>query len=293
MSLTLVINTVLPVFLIIGLGFILGKKKRIDTQPIIDFIVYISGPALIITAFSQSNLTLDNFKIVLISAALILLLQGIIVTIILKINKSKKIGLYLPMLCGNTGYLGYPIALFAFGTIGLSNAIVYDMINSIFLFSIGIYIIHHRNDIKEMFKIPLLYAAIIGLAVNLLNISIPEMIFKPLEMLGLITIPTALIILGIKLTKLKISHVKTASLASIFRITVGFMLGVIITIILNIQGITRNVIILEAAMPSAVMSLILTHKYNRDPELVASIVLLSTIISIITIPLILIFVSTF
>ena len=93
MSILIVINTVLPVFLIIALGFIIGKKKRIDTKPVIDFIVYISGPALIVTAFSKSELTLNTFALVFISAALILLIEGILVTIILKINHSKRIGL--------------------------------------------------------------------------------------------------------------------------------------------------------------------------------------------------------
>ena len=114
------------------------------------------------------------------------------------------------MSIGNTGYLGYPVALFAFGIAGLSRAVVFDMISSLFLYSLGIYIIHHKNEIKEIFKVPLIYAVIIGLLFNLLKIKTPEIIFKPIEMIGLITIPLALLVLGHKLTELKITSAKTA-----------------------------------------------------------------------------------
>ena len=292
-ALNLVLNTVIPVFLIIALGFIIGKKKKIDTQIIIDFLVYISGPALIITSISKSNLNLSDFGLIFLAASLIIIIQGILVYITLKARKSDKKGIFLPTVIGNTGYLGYPIALFAFGAFGLSSAIVYDMANSLFIFSIGIYIVHHKNEWKEMFKLPLIYAVVFGLLLNILNISIPSIIFKPAEMIGTVTIPVALVLLGIRLTQIKVTNHKKTILASVFRILGGFIVALIVSIILNLEGIIRNIVILQGAMPSAVMSMILTQKYNRNPELVASIVLVTTIVSIVSIPLILIFLSVY
>jgi predicted permease len=287
MSFDLILQTVVPVFLIILVGYIIGKYKKTNIQPMIDFVVYIAAPSLIFSSVSRSNINLTDFTIIALSAVAIILIMAFLVFIILKITKSDKKGLYLPMTIGNTGYIGYPVALFAFGIAGLSRAVVYDMIGSLFLFSIGIYIVHHKNEIKEAFKVPLIYAVVIGLLFSLLKIPVPDLIFKPIEMIGMITIPLALLVLGYELTKIKINSAKIAFLASLFRIIIGFVIAIAIVKIFSITGLVRNIILLQAAMPSAVMTMVLCRKYNKDAELVASIVFISTLLSIISIPLIL------
>jgi len=287
MSFVLILQTVMPVFLIVLAGFIIGKYKKISTQPFIDLIVYLAGPFLIITSISNSDINLSDFLLITLAASSVILISFLLIFIILKTTKSEKKGLYLPMSFGNTGYLGYPICLFAFGIAGLSRAVVYDMINSLFLFSIGIWIIHHKNGLKEAFKVPLIYAVVIGLLLNLLKITIPEMLFKPMEMIGMIAIPLALLVLGYKLTEIKIRTLKTAFFASLFRIIIGFVIAFVIIKLFSITGLVRDVILIESAMPAAVMSIILSEKYKRDSELVASVVFITTIISVFSIPIIL------
>ncbi|MCK5282685.1 MAG: AEC family transporter [Nanoarchaeota archaeon] len=285
-----VLNTVIPVFLIILLGFLIGRKKQINIQPIIDLIVYIAGPSLIFTSMSRSEISISDFSAIFFAATLIIIILGSLFFFILKITKSKKVGLYLPAVIGNTGYLGYPVALFAFGNLGLSHAIVYDMANSLFIFSLGIYIVHHKNEFKEILKVPLIYAVVFGVLFNIFQIHVPDAVFKPMEMIGAITIPAALLILGYKLTEIRLSKIKIALLVSLFKVVGGFIVGLTIISIINIEGTLRNIILIQSAMPSAVMSMILTHKYGRDSDLAASVVLISTVMSIITIPLILLFV---
>lgn len=287
------LQVVLPVFLIIAAGSIIGKYKKIDIQPFINLIIYIVGPALIFSSIIKSDIDLTDFLTIALSSMSIILTLALLVFLILKTTKSKKIGLYLPMTIGNTGYLGYPVALFAFGIAGLSRAVVFDVTGSLFLYSLGIYIVHHKNEIKEIFKIPLIYAVVIGLLFNLLKIKTPEVIFKPIEMIGMITIPLALLVLGYQLTKIKISSTKIALLASLFKIVGGFLIALTIIKLFSITGLVRNIILIQAAMPSAVMSMILCQKYKRDEDLVASVILISTLLSIITIPLVLWFLSIY
>lgn len=287
MSLQLILQTVIPVFLIILIGYIIGRYKKISIQPMIDLIVYIAGPCLIFSSISTSDISLEDFTTIALSAIAIIIIMALLVFLILKIKKSDKKGLYLPMVIGNTGYLGYPVALFAFGVSGLSRAVVFDMIGSLYLYSFGIYIIHHKNEFKEMFKVPLIYAVVIGLFFGLLKIPVPQIIFKPVEMIGMITIPLALLILGYKLTEIKISSARTAVFASLFKILGGFLIALLIVKLFSVSGLAKNIILLQAAMPSAVMSMVLTAKYNRDAELVASVVLITTILSVFTLPLIL------
>lgn len=286
-----ILQTIIPVFLIILVGYIIGKRIKLNIQLLVDLIVYITAPCLIFASISRSDINLTDFFTMAFAAIGIMLILGILIFIILKLTKSKKVGLYLPMMVGNTGYLGYPVALLSFGVAGLSKAVVFDMMNSLFLFSLGIYIIHHKNEIKEMFRIPLLYAVVFGLLYNLLKIPVPELIFKPIEMIGLITIPLALMVLGYKLTEIKVSSAKIAIFASLFRIIGGFLVALLIVKLFSLTGLLKNIIIIQAAMPSAVMSMILTTKYKRDAALVSSIVLITTVMAIFTIPLILLFLS--
>lgn len=123
----MILNTVIPVFLIILAGYIIGKYKKVKIQPMIDLIVYIAGPCLIFSSISNSDINLTDFFTIALAAFGVILILALVVFMIFKITKSKKIGLSLPMVVGNTGYLGYPVALFAFGIAGLSRAVVYDV----------------------------------------------------------------------------------------------------------------------------------------------------------------------
>jgi predicted permease len=284
------VQTVIPVFSIISLGYAIGKLKKFDIQTLIDLIVYISGPCLIFSSITSSNLNLTDFTTIAGAALTIILAMALLAFLAFKLTHSAEKGLYLPIIFGNTSYLGYPVALFAFGMAGLSRAVVFDMMNSLVIFSLGIYIVHHRNELRESLKIPLLYAVIIGLLVNLSKMPVPPLIAQPIEMLGMITIPLALLVLGYKLTEVNLNAPKIAVLASAsaFRIIGGVFVALLIIQLFAIEdGLTRDVIILQAAMPSAVMSMILAAKYKRDASLVASVVLITTVLSIISIPLIL------
>ena len=281
------VQTISPIFSIILVGYAIGKLKKVEVQPFIDLIVYIAGPCLIFTSISRSTINLTDFTLLAGAALAIILIMMSASFLILKLTHSNKTGLYLPLVFGNTSYLGYPVALFTFGMAGLSRAVVFDMINSLVIFSLGIYIVSHKNELLEAFKIPLLYAVIVGLTVNLAHIPVPDVLFTPLEMTGMITIPLALLVLGYKLTEIRISAAKIAILAALFRICGGFAVALMIIQLLSIEGLVRDIILVQAAMPSAVMSMILAAKYNRDASLVASVVLITTALSMISIPLIL------
>ena len=217
---TSIVNTVIPVFLIIAIGFLIGKKKKLNLDAIVFLLIYITGPALIFSSLVKSELKKEDFILITLVTVGIVLIAGLIVHLLFKYKKIRHKGLYLPMTIGNTGYLGYPIALFAFGFTGLSIAVIYDNIQSLFLYSIGIFLIHHKNEWKEAFKVPLIWAVIVGLLFNLSKIQVPFVLSKTLEMIGLITIPLALMVLGYKLTEVKVKSFKIALLASLFKIFV-------------------------------------------------------------------------
>jgi predicted permease len=137
--------------------------------------------------------------------------------------------------------------------------------------------------------VPLIYAIIFALILNILNFKLPEVMLIPIDMIGQVTIPLALIVLGYRLTKIKIKDAQKAFLASIFKMGAGLILALLLISIFSIEGVLKNVLILIASMPSAVLTMVICHKYRRDADLVASVILISTLLSLISIPLILLF----
>ncbi len=286
----MILTVIVPLVLIIGVGFFIGKIKKIDINPFVDFLLYVTVPALMITSLVENSTKLSNIAVMFTSGIFVMLGLWILVVLFFKLFNCRSDGLKLSMAFGNTGNLGLPVALFAFGSVGLAQALVYDMSTAFLIYTVGIYAVSKKDSLKEVFRMPQIYAIIISVLLVYFAIPIPDFIFTPLDLIGKITIPLALIILGYKLTEVKVTSIKFGLLSSAVRIGGGLLLASIFVFLFNIQGITRSVILMQSAMPSALMSMILAQKYHSDPEKAASAVFISTIISLVTIPILLYFI---
>lgn len=284
-----ILSVVVPVFLIILISYIVAKVKHINLDPLINVAIYLTTPSLVFSAIQKHDLVLSNFFKIAVSSIAVILVSGALALLIFKIFKIKKKELLLPMMFMNSANIGYPVSMFAFGALGLSMAVKFDIFNALIIFSLGIYIAEKRASIKEIFKLPLVYAAVLGIAFALLKINVPTMIMRPIELVGGAAIPLQLIILGMSMTKVDLKDLKLAFLGAGYRIGIGFILGLIMVLILRPEELTKNVILLQSAMPAALFTVILAEKYKRDTGLIASTVLISTILSMFTISLILYF----
>ena len=283
------LNTVIPVFLIILISYLIDKKKKINLDPLIDIAIYITTPALVFSAIQKHELVLTNFFKIALSAIVVVLVSGLIGHFVLKLLKIKKKELLLPMMFMNSGNIVYPINLFAFGALGLSMAVKYDIFNALLVFSLGIYIAEKKASIKEVFKFPLIYAAVLGIIFAVFKLQLPMLLMRPIELVAGAAIPLQLIILGMSLTRVDFKDLKLAFFGSVYRIGVGFILALIMVSILRPETLPKNVILLQSSMPAALFTVILAQKYKRDVGLVASTVLISTVLSMLTISIILFF----
>jgi predicted permease len=153
-------------------------------------------------------------------------------------------------------------------------------------YSLGIYLLSGRGNWTEIFRLPLIYATIAGLALNLSRMTIPELLFQPISMLGQATIPIMLVSLGYRLHEFHSFKWRHAFGGALVRICGGFLSASIVVRLIAADGINRQVLLLYGALPAAVINFVLTEKYGKDPELAASIVVLSTFISLVTIPIV-------
>jgi predicted permease len=288
MPISEILKVIAPIIIITGVGYVFSRLKKINIKTLADFIIYISTPALALTLLSKQQIILKEISTIILSAVLVILGTGLVAYLFSKITRiSIPTGLYLPIMFMNSGFIGYPLALFGFGALGLSKAIIYDIMNAVLIFTVGIYMVSLGKDRWQFLKIPFIYAALAGIVISLTGIKIPGFIYSPLNLIGGTTIPLALFMLGCRLAHTKIVSWKLPLLASCFRLGIGFGLGFLAVFLFKVPGVSAKIVILTSSLSSAVTTVALAEEYEADPELVASTIALSTLLSIITIIIIL------
>lgn len=283
-----ILNVVLPTFIVVFVGFAIAKWTKIDMPGIVDLLFWVGIPALVFTSMLGNKIVLADAGKVWASSLIIQLGCGAAAWITFKALRRKHSGVYLPIMLMNTVNIPFPIISMLYGDKGIFAAVLFYIPNVIMIYTIGIVILSRKNwkeGLKEMAKVPALYAAVLGLVFNLLNIEPPQLVLQPLNIIGQMVIPLALLILGFKLASVKITHLSTTIIASVIRIGGGFLLGLAVVAIFNLTGILRAIVLFESAMPGAVNTTLLAMKYENEPELVSSVVFLTTLASLATIPL--------
>ncbi len=280
---------VLPVFLIAALGYIFGKRKKIDLSSVNEFVIYLATPALVISSLSHDKIELSLAATVFAAVCIIVGITSVIGYLTIK-KMGLPIKVYLsPILFANTGNMGLPLILFAFGETGFYIGILYMVSTTVLHYSVGIMILNYDKSPLEILKLPLIYSAVLGLLISVAEIQVPIAIDRAVHLLGEASIPTMIFALGYKLSEVRLNQVGRSFLFGGMRVLVGVMAGALVVWLFKLEGMVAQVIILQSAMPPAVFNFVLAEKYNQDSKTVASIILAGTIISIITTPIILAF----
>ncbi len=286
-----VLSVVFPVFCIIGFGYIFARYKKISLEPIIEILLYLTIPALVISSLSRKKIVTADLAMVSLSALIVVVGTGILAFLYLTVIKRRDLrGFYLPTMFMNSGNMSFPLALLAFGPDGLTVAILYYIAISLLVYSLGIYIAKGKGGFSEIFKLPLIYASVIGISLNLTGTGMPEPLLTTFDMLGAATIPVMQVSLGYRLHSARLSYPGMSIAGSLIRIAGGFMIAYIVISLLGIEGLNSKVILLSSAMPAAVINFVVSHRYNINSDLVASTVAMSTLISIVTTPIVLMFI---
>jgi predicted permease len=277
---------VIAVFLLVALGFVFARWKKINLASVTEIIVYLGTPSLVFTSLASRPLFLGDIAVLLSGTVVIFVGVGLLIRLYFLIFAFRSRGFAMPVLFMNAGNMGIPLALFAFGPAGLQRATLLFVIITFFQYSVGIYILSGRGNWSEIFRLPLIYATLAGLSFNLAQITIPEPIFQPLSLLGQSTLPLMLVSLGYRLHDVQSLQWGHAAGGALLRILGGFAAAAIAVALIGADGVNRQVLLLYGSLPAAVINFVLTEKFGQDPNLAASIVVLSTFLSVFTIPLV-------
>jgi len=278
---------VIQVFLLIAAGFVFAHWKKISLSSVTEIIVYLGTPSLVFTSLVGKPLYAADLAILASGIGAIYAGVGLLVWLYFTAFRFHSRGFALPTLFMNAGNMGIPLALFAFGQAGLQRATLLLVMCTFLQFSLGIYILQGRGNWAEIFRLPLIYATLAALGFNLLQVKLSELLLQPLTMLGQATIPIMLISLGYRLHEVESLQWGHALGGALVRIFGGFAVANLAVYLIGAQGVNRQVLLLYGALPAAVINFVLTEKYRQDPSLAASIVVISTLISLFSIPLVL------
>ncbi|MFB0536705.1 MAG: AEC family transporter [Anaerolineae bacterium] len=294
--LTILWKVILPVFIVIALGYLLERRLSLDVRPISRVIFYALAPCLVFSSTARSSVSgADIWKIVSF-ALLTALAMGLFswaVTKALRFNQAMQSAFLLTTLFINAGNYGLSVNLFAFGQAGLERAAIFFTVSALLTSTVGVYLASRGqasglDALRNVFKVPIVYGALAGFAVNLAAITVPEPVAKAVDLVGGASVPLMLLLLGVQLARTSLaSELKVIGLATFVRLIVAPAVALVLAAWLGLTGVTRQACITEASMPTAVMSTILATEFEAKPQLVAGVVFVSTLASVITLTLLL------
>ena len=287
------IDVLFPVFLVIAIGYWFGKKDpKFDTKFITTFAGNFGLPAIIFYSLTTTNITIELFLRFSYYITLYVLIFSIIGLIILKILNKDIYRLLPPLILPNTGNMGMPLCLFAYGKIGLAIATSITAMILVFHFSLNILLSSKKFSLKPLIKCIPVYALLISLIFVYYEIPAPKFLENATFLIGYSTIFLVLMSLGVALSKLKVFAVKETLIYSFIRVIIGPIIGLLFVKFFNLSGVEAGVMFIQASMPSAVLTFLISEIYapKKISNSIASTVALSTFMSFFTL-IVVVFIS--
>lgn len=292
MNITLtVLNITAPVFILAAIGFAwvkMGFEYRVEF--VTRLAMTLSVPCLIFVALMRTEIAPEALAAVSLAAFVAYVTVMFACFILVKLARIDVSTYVAPLSFGNTGNLGLPLALFAFGEVGLGYAVVVFAVMAVLSFTIGIWIVSGGGSVMRVVKEPIVAATILGALFLWQGWQTPIFMTNALDLIGQMAIPIMLITLGVAVARLETKALTQALVLSICKVTICVTAAWAAAVYFALEPIATAVLMLQLATPVAVTSYLLAEKYGADARPVAGLVVISTLLSVITLPLILAFV---
>lgn len=278
-------TVIAPVFICAGVGFFWDRfGPTFDTQVIGGMALTVGMPCLIFSSLTRLNVSPDAFGVMAGAYGLAILCFAAAGVMTIRLMRLPATTFLPSFIASNTGNMGLPLCLFAFGEKGLALAVCIFVVTSVFSFTVGWTIYSGRLSLEALYRNPLVYAILAAAAFVTAGIEPPRWLTNTTDILGKLAIPLMLISLGVSIARMRIGGVKRTVALSVLKLVVGFGVGLGLAEALGLTGAARGVFIIECSMPVAAHNYILALRFSRSPEEVASLIMLSTIISLATLP---------
>ena len=284
------ISIVFPIFSIVMLGFIYGRRHTPDMAAANKLNIDVFVPALIFDVLTAKSFDLAAYQPLAIAGFSVVLGSAILAWPVARLAGFQQKTFLPPMMFNNSGNMGLPLMLFAFGEKALPAAVVLFLIENTLHFSVGMKIINSAYSLLALFKIPMLLVSMLAIMVSLMEWQVPQLLAVPIKMLGQISIPLMLFALGVRLIHIDWKDWKIGLIGAIVSPLSGLAIALPVGYLLQLPPLQYSMLIVFGALPPAVLNYMVAERYNQQPRQVASIVMLGNLASVLIIPLVLAFV---
>lgn len=289
------VNTVLPVFLVAGAGYVLARLTSLDGRTLGRVIFNLGSPSLVFRSLYTmdiSTMVLQQFLFLVLAVYVITGLAGWLAGS--DQARPRRAALTIASAVSNNGNMGLPITLFALGEAGLVMATVYYAVSAFLTNTLGVFVASSGSAplskaLRQSLRAPVLYATILGIALNRLAVPVPDPLYRAVDLLAGAAVPMMLVLLGIQLSVTPFNREQSVVWRTLaIRLGASPLVAVALCQLMGIRGIERQVMILQASMPTAVVATVLATEFAAAPRLVAAAVLVSTLASMITVSMVLV-----
>ena len=281
-----VLEIIAPVFVIAGIGVAwVAMGWEYHVQFVTRLTMTLAAPCLIFTSLVRTEIDPQALRDTALASVVAYLAVAAVVFVLVKLARLDVRTFFAPLVFGNTGNLGLPLALFAFGAVGFDLAVVVFAVMSILSFTFGVWIVSGSGNPLTALKEPIVWGTIFGGLFLVMGWTLPVFAMNTLSLIGQMLIPIMLITLGVAVARLRPDSFKRAiwlvSLKYVICIAVPWTVG----ILFQLPPVALAVLVVQIATPVAVTSYMLAAKYEADSDEVASMVVVSTVMGIAVLPL--------
>ncbi|MCY1342920.1 auxin efflux carrier [compost metagenome] len=277
-----------PVMIVAGIGFVWARSgQAYPTEFIAQLVLYVGTPCLVLSTLSQAQIDRQAFAQVAGACALVTLTMGLVGLALSRLFQQDWKVLVPAYLFPNSGNMGLPMSLYAFGEEGLALAVAFFLVLSVAHFSLGLVLSGAERSPRKLLTHPILISLTLAVPLVYFDLHLPRWLGNTIGLLGGMTIPLMLLTLGVSLASIRVQHIGHGMLLGALRILCGAAVGWGIGAALGLAPLEQGVLVLQSAMPVAVFNYLFAVRAGRSPEQVASLVLCSTLLAFAFLPLLL------
>ena len=285
-----IIAIIFPIFAIVAAGYAYARVKKPDMAFANQLNMDIFVPALVFAAMAGKSFDLAAYAPLALGGFLVLAACGLLAWPVAKLCGVQPKTLVPPMLFNNSGNIGLPLAVLAWGESALPAAVILFMVENTLHFSFGARLLDPTTRVLTLWRIPVVFAAIAGLAVALLKIPVWQPLVIAIKMLGDVSVPLLLFSLGVRMTDVNFREWKVAVGSALLRPLAGMAIAYGVIALLGLHGRDAAMLLVFGALPPAVLNFLFAERYKQEPQRVASIVLIGNLAALLFLPLALVLV---
>jgi predicted permease len=293
--LEVLVQNILPIFLVASLGYWLRRSYKLDPKPLATVVFNGFSPALVFSSLVSTQLPLEELGRLAAFAVVTILALGVVGILsgrLLGFNRKEIVVLALVVMFANSGNYGLTLNQLRYGNAGLSRAVVFYTVSSILIYTLGVFLVSMGRmnwwaALTRLARVPAVYAVVLAVVVYTAQIPIPAPLMRAVDLAAAGAIPAMIVVLGMNMARLQsLPSLRLTLPAVSLRLIGGALVAALVASLVGLSGLGRSISIIEASTPTAVLTTVLATEFDVEPAAVTSVVVLSTVASPITLALV-------